>query len=58
MTKRGYNVIGVDFSESQLKKAKEKALANNLRIEFQKQDARKLTFLNESPEYVPAYFFW
>lgn len=32
MTKRNYNVIDFDFSESQLKKPKEKALANNLQI--------------------------
>ena len=47
LAKRGYNVLGVDLSESQLERAKEKALANNLQIEFQKQDARKLTFQNQ-----------
>jgi len=47
LTKRGYNVIGVDLSESLLKRAKEKALNENLNIDFQKHDARHLTFNNE-----------
>jgi len=44
LTKRGYSVLGVDLSESQLKKAREKALAANLDISFQKHDARALPF--------------
>jgi 2-polyprenyl-3-methyl-5-hydroxy-6-metoxy-1,4-benzoquinol methylase len=47
LTRRGYNVTGVDLSDSQLMRAKEKALALNLQIDFQKQDARKLPFSNE-----------
>ncbi|MDJ0536782.1 MAG: class I SAM-dependent methyltransferase [Xenococcaceae cyanobacterium MO_207.B15] len=47
LSKRGYTVIGIDLSESQLKRAKEKASEQNLSIDFQKHDARKLTFLNE-----------
>lgn len=47
LSKRGYNVTGIDFSESQLKRAKEKALNLNLNIDFQQQDARKLPFVNE-----------
>ena len=47
LTKRGYNVTGIDLSESMLKRAKEKALKENLNIDFQKQDARNLTFKNE-----------
>ena len=47
LTKRGYNVTGVDLSESQLKRAKELSLQNNLKIDFQIQDARALTFSNE-----------
>lgn len=47
LSKRGYDVTGVDLLESQLKRAKEKALENNLNIDFQKQDARALTFSNE-----------
>lgn len=35
------------MSESQLKRAKEKAKAQNLQIDFQKYDARKLPFKNE-----------
>ncbi|HEY5535641.1 MAG TPA: class I SAM-dependent methyltransferase [Ignavibacteria bacterium] len=47
LTKRGYNVTGIDLSESMLKRAKEKALKENLNINFQKQDARNLIFSNE-----------
>jgi 2-polyprenyl-3-methyl-5-hydroxy-6-metoxy-1,4-benzoquinol methylase len=47
LSKRGYNVTGIDLSESQLKRAREKASEQNLPINFEKHDARKLTFLNE-----------
>ncbi|OGV20427.1 MAG: SAM-dependent methyltransferase [Ignavibacteria bacterium RIFOXYA2_FULL_37_17] len=47
LTKRGYNVVGVDLSESQLKRAKEKAAEQKLQIVFQKHDARNLPFANE-----------
>ena len=47
LTKRGYEVTGIDLSESQLATAKEKAKAQNLNIDFQKQDARMLPFKNE-----------
>ena len=47
LTKRGYKVIGIDMSESQLECAKEKAEAINLQIDFQKHDARNLPFKNE-----------
>ena len=47
LAKRGYNVTGIDLSESQLKRAKEKASAQNLSIDFEKHDARKLSFFNE-----------
>ena len=47
LTKRGYNVTGIDLSESQLKRAREKAKENNLAIDFQLQDARKLPFNKE-----------
>lgn len=47
LTKRGYAVTGIDLSETQLKRAKEKAASNNLKIDFQQQDARNLTFNNE-----------
>jgi len=47
LSKRGYNVTGIDLSESQLKRAKEKAKAENLSIDFQCQDARNLPFNNE-----------
>jgi len=47
LTKRGYNVTGIDLSESQLKRAREKAAAQNLSIDFQRQDARNLPFACE-----------
>jgi 2-polyprenyl-3-methyl-5-hydroxy-6-metoxy-1,4-benzoquinol methylase len=40
MTKRGYHVTGVDLSESQLNRAREKAGEAGLQIEFRKMDAR------------------
>ena len=47
LAKRGYKVTGVDLSESQLTRAKEKASAQNLSINFEKHDARELTFVDE-----------
>ena len=47
LAKMGYNVLGVDLSESQLKQAKEKVKTLNIEIEFQKHDARNLPFKNE-----------
>jgi len=42
LTKRGYHVIGIDLSESQLARAKEKAKEEGVVVDFQKQDARNL----------------
>ncbi len=47
MTRRGYNVTGVDLSESQLAHARAKAAALKLSIPFLKQDARALPFEKE-----------
>lgn len=47
LTKRGYTVVGVDLSNSLLEQARRKASMANLQIDFQKQDARSLPFLNE-----------
>jgi 2-polyprenyl-3-methyl-5-hydroxy-6-metoxy-1,4-benzoquinol methylase len=47
LTKRGYDVTGIDFSESQLRRAKEKSQEQNLSINFQRLDARKLPFSSE-----------
>ena len=44
---RGYKITGIDLSESQLKRARKKAAAQNLSINFALQDARELTFANE-----------
>ncbi len=47
LSKRGYNVTGIDLSESLLKRAKQKASQQNLQINFARHDARKLPFVNE-----------
>jgi len=47
LTKRGYNITGIDLSESQLARAKEKAKQLNLKIDFRQHDARKLPFDKE-----------
>ncbi|WP_462281939.1 class I SAM-dependent methyltransferase [Salinivirga cyanobacteriivorans] len=47
LTKRGYQVTGIDLAEGQLKKAREKAAAANLNIDFLRQDARNIAFKNE-----------
>lgn len=44
LSKRGYRVSGIDLSESQLAKAREKALAAGLSIPFMQADARNLPF--------------
>lgn len=47
LTKRGYQITGIDLSEGQLKKAREKAKMNNLEIDFRMHDARNLPFVKE-----------
>ncbi len=47
LTRRGYTVTGVDLSESQLKRAREKAQALGLTVSFHCLDARTLPFENE-----------
>jgi 2-polyprenyl-3-methyl-5-hydroxy-6-metoxy-1,4-benzoquinol methylase len=47
LAKRGYHLTGIDLSDSLLDRAKKKALAQNLHIDFQIQDARKLPFSHE-----------
>jgi len=47
LSKRGYNVVGIDLSESLLKRAKEKASEENLKVVFQRHDARNLPFIHE-----------
>jgi 2-polyprenyl-3-methyl-5-hydroxy-6-metoxy-1,4-benzoquinol methylase len=47
LSKRGYSVTGIDFSESQLARARDKAKRDHLHIDFQKHDARNLPFANE-----------
>lgn len=47
LSKRGYSVTGIDFSGSQLERAREKAKASRLIIDFRQHDARELPFENE-----------
>jgi len=47
LSKRGYTLTGIDLSESQLTRAREKAEQNHLLIDFQQQDARNLPFKND-----------
>ncbi len=47
LSKRGYNVTGIDLSDSQLTRAREKAKTEQLTIDFLKCDARNLPFDNE-----------
>jgi len=47
LTLRGYNVTGIDLSESQLNRAKQKAFENNVNIEFKQHDARLPHYNNE-----------
>ncbi|MBN1665075.1 MAG: class I SAM-dependent methyltransferase [Deltaproteobacteria bacterium] len=47
LAKRGYTVCGVDLSEGQLRRAREKAADQKVQIDFQKQDARNLPFSHE-----------
>jgi 2-polyprenyl-3-methyl-5-hydroxy-6-metoxy-1,4-benzoquinol methylase len=47
LAKRGYSVTGVDLSDSQLNRAKQKAIEQNVHIDFRKADARYLSFNQE-----------
>jgi 2-polyprenyl-3-methyl-5-hydroxy-6-metoxy-1,4-benzoquinol methylase len=46
LARRGYRVVGVDLSESQLRRAREKA-GENLPLTLQQLDARELSFSKE-----------
>ncbi|RJP59046.1 MAG: class I SAM-dependent methyltransferase [Candidatus Auribacter fodinae] len=47
LAKRGYHITGIDLSDAQLKRAKEKAAEQGVQIVFEKHDARDLPFKNE-----------
>lgn len=44
---RGYSVVGIDLSESQLHRARQKATEQHLEIVFERHDARSLSFAGE-----------
>ncbi|MBI5679648.1 MAG: class I SAM-dependent methyltransferase [Methanobacterium sp.] len=47
LAKRGYNVTGVDLSESMINKAREKAKNAQINVDFKVGDARNLSFENK-----------
>lgn len=47
LAKRGYTVTGIDLSESQLARAREKAQESGVTVVFKKHDARALSFEGE-----------
>jgi len=47
LSKRGYTVTGIDLSDSQLSRARDKAKMDNLKINFIRQDARNLPYQQE-----------
>ena len=47
LARRGYAVTGVDLSESQVARAREKASAAGVRVDFRRLDARDLSFAGE-----------
>lgn len=47
LTRRGYNITGIDLSESQLVLARKKAKNAGLQIDFRQYDARELPFEHE-----------
>lgn len=47
LARRGYAVVGVDLSEAQLRRAREKADAAGVHVEFRRCDARELPFAAE-----------
>lgn len=47
LAQRGYKVVGIDQSESLLKRAREKTSEQKVQVDFQKHDARNLPYLNE-----------
>ena len=47
LSRRGYSVTGIDLSESQLGRAREKAAKAGLAIDFRRHDARDLPFRGE-----------
>ena len=44
LAKRGYSVVGIDLSESQLQKAREKAQREGVQVNFLQADARHFNF--------------
>lgn len=47
LARRGYSIVGVDLSETQLKRGRENAARSKVSVKFVAADARKLTFRRE-----------
>ncbi len=52
----GFETYGIDISEEQLGKAKQYCFENNLEVDFQKADMRKIPFENESFDCVFEHY--
>lgn len=46
LAKRGYRVTGIDLSQSQLRKARDKAKHEQVKVDFIQKDARDISFRN------------
>ena len=55
LARRGYNITGVDLSESMLNKARANAKAAGVQIDFRRADARSLEFDNEFDLVLSVY---
>lgn len=47
LARRGYSVVGVDLSDAQLARARDKAAAAGVAVDFRRADARELSFAGE-----------
>ena len=47
LAKRGYQVTGIDLSDSMLMRAQENAKREHVQVAFEKHDARRLPFISE-----------
>jgi ubiquinone/menaquinone biosynthesis C-methylase UbiE len=59
LAEMGYNVTGADWAESKVQQAKEKAVSSNIPVQFQVQDAEKLSLeSNAFDAVVSRHVLW
>lgn len=59
LAEMGYKVTGVDWAESKIQQAKEKAVCSDIPVEFKVQDAEKLSLeSNEFDAVVSRHVLW